>query len=284
MQPESLDRLNHPQMEYYRDIYKDSERWNGVDSLKDKTVIVYGEQGYGDNIQFMRYIPRLKEEGCKIILHVRATLHRLFEQLDVDGIFDRDDDNLPEHDYHIPSMSMPFHFDNPEVECPYLKVDEVMNLSELELGECFKIGICWEGNPEHSNNKIRCCPLIKFQRITDKFPNVKLFTLQKAISRRVLLLGAENVEFYASEIDDYHDTASLVNAMDLVVTIDTSILHLVGAMNKHAYGLLSFDCDHRWKIPEITWYPSVKLIFQDKTRDWNTVFDKLEVELEKVIG
>jgi len=284
MQPESLDRLNHPNMEYYRETYKDSERWNGVDSIEGKTVLVYCEQGYGDIIQFARYIPKLKQKGCKVILHCPETLHRIFGCLGVDGMHERYDDNLPEHDYHAMSMSLPFHFDDPSAEFPYLTVDETKDLSELELGDCFKVGIAWEGNPNHSNNKVRCCPLIKYKRITDKFPNVKLFTLQKAYMRRDLLVGADTMELYASAAEDFYDTGMLVNAMDAIITIDTSILHLCGAMNKQGFGLLSTECDPRWELEGVNWYPSIKMIQQDRPKDWDGVFDRLEVELNKIIG
>jgi len=283
MQPECLDRLSHSKMEYYRDTYKNSERWNGDDSLDGKTVIVYCEQGFGDNLQFVRYIPRLKEENCKVVLHCSQFLHRLFEQFEVEQMIDRDDPNIPDHDYHIPSMSLPFHFDNPEVDFPYLSVSETTDISDLGLpDDAFKIGIGWEGNPEHSNNDERCCCLRFFKEKFQPFPQIKPFVMQKLIHDKELIYGCENMELYGSEIGDFYDTAKLINAMDLIITVDTSILHLAGAMNKKTIGLLSFKCDPRWDVTGINWYPSVTLHRQKYDGDWQSAFDA--IDLETIIG
>lgn len=281
MQPECLDRLSHPKMEYYRDTYENSERWNGADLLSGKTVIVYCEQGHGDIIQFSRYIPRLQEENCTVILHCPQPLHRLFEQFNVEMI-DRDNPHVPKHDYHIPSMSLPFHFDNPVVETPYLHVDEVMDLSDAELPEdSFKIGISWEGNPNHSNNDERCCCLHLFRNLFEPFPQIKPFMLKKYVHDPELMYGCENMEIYGAEIDDFYDTAKLINAMDLVICVDTSVLHLAGAMGKKAYGLLSYNCDPRWEVAEMDWYPNVTLLRQKHEADWNSVFES--IDLSKVL-
>lgn len=273
MQPECLDRLSHAKMEFYRDCYKDSERWNGIESLAGKKVVVYCEQGYGDIIQFARYIPFLKKEGCEVVLHCPEALNRLFAEFGCEMI-DRYNPHIPEHDYHIPSMSLPFDLGNPEVTFPYLHVDEMMDLSEAQLPKgCVKIGIGWEGNPEHSNNDERCCPLMHFKRLTEKLPNAKLFTLHPVFHNSDYVLGAEDMELYGATLDDFYDTAKLINAMDMVVTVDTSVLHLAGALNKKTFGLLSYQHDPRWDI-DVNWYPSIQLLRQRYEDDWDGIFEE----------
>lgn len=273
---ENLDRLSHPKMAWYRELYKDSERWNGVDCLAGKTVIVYGEQGYGDILQFVRYVPRLKQEGCAVCIQCPTPLHRLFEQLGVD-LIDRDNDQLPEHDYHIPSMSLPFVLNERDVEMPYLKVDEKADLSEL--GDSFKIGIAWEGNPEHSNAEERNCPL-GFFRTLESLP-AKMIMIQRGIGCAELTTGCGDMELYGFPIEDFYDTAKIMNSLDYVVTVDTSILHLAGSLGKPTIGLLSYVSDPRWNI-DVDWYPSITLLRQSFPNDWEGVLAQAKAELQKL--
>lgn len=281
MQPECLDRLSHAKMEYYRDVYQDSERWNGIEPLAGKKVIVYCEQGYGDIIHFARYFSFLKNYDCEVVLHCPEALHRLFKSFGYEMI-DRSDPHIPDHNYHIPSMSLPFNLDNPEISFPYLHVDDVTDLSEAEFPDnSVKIGIGWEGNPEHSNNSERCCPLIYFKQLTEKHPNIKMFTLHKVFHESNLIIGSEEMELYGADLDDFYDTAKLINALDFVVTVDTSVLHLAGALDKPTYGLLSYRCDPRWEIQGVNWYPSIELLKQKYEDDWGLLFEELEEKLGK---
>jgi hypothetical protein len=272
MHAECLDRLYHPKMEYYRQVYKDSERWNGVDELTNKTVIVYCEQGNGDIIQFIRYVPFLQER-CKVILHCPACLHPLFSQFNAE-MLDKDDDVLPTHDYHIPSMSLPFVLNQIDAKFPYLKTEEKEDLSEHDG---MKIGIAWEGNPDHSNNDDRNCPLFQFHVLQK--PTTKLFSLQPRINDVNLISGCEDMELYGSHLEDYLDTAKLINALDFIVSVDTSVLHLAGAMGKETYGLLSYKCDPRWEVKQ--WYPDLSIIRQTMPGDWDGVFCELMSELKE---
>jgi hypothetical protein len=274
MLPECQSRLSHPKMEYYREVYKHSERWNGIDSLDGKTIIVYCEQGFGDTIQFCRYFSLFK--NCEVILHCPLKLHRLLSQFKFKMI-DRNDPNIPKHDFHVLSMSLPFCFEEGvEIKHPYIHITEKTDLHELNLpDDIIKIGIKWEGNPEHSNNEIRCCPLIFFKKLADKFPKIKFFALHNVFHNLSYLDGCDDLELYSSTSEDFYDTAMFINAMDMIITTDTSALHLAGALNKKTIGLLSNPCDERWNI-NINWYPSVEFIKQDLEGDWELVFYKLE--------
>ena len=280
MQSECLDRLNYDEMEYYRKVYENSQRWNGIEPLDGKKVVIYCEQGFGDIIHFSRYFKFLKQHNCAITLHCPKALHRLFSEFNCPMI-DRDESDIPHHDFHILSMSLPFNLDSPNIEFPYLHINNATDISELQLPQkSIKVGIAWEGNPNHSNNDERCCPLIYFKKLADQFTNLKMFTLHKTLHDPNWIIGSEDMELYGSDLIDFQDTAELIMAMDLVISIDTSVLHLAGALNKPSYGLLSLNCDHRWKI-DVDWYPSIKLIQQKYEDDWQGVFEDLQQELSK---
>ncbi len=269
-----LERIYAEKMSFYRDVYKNSPRWLGRTSLKDKIIIIYCEQGFGDIFQFIRYIPSIKEHGCKVILHCPKELHNILKYCDIDEFLDKDCNNLPSHDYHILSMSIPFVVQEKEIEFPYINYPHKANLSEFVND--FKIGIAWEGNPDHSNNYERNCPLYNFKFLTK---HAKLFMLQKQINIPEYSADCEDLELHSIEITDFTDTASLINSLNLVISVDTSVLHLAGAMNKRTIALLSFQHDPRWKIRD--WYKSVSFIKQDKKYNWESVFRQLSEQMPK---
>lgn len=264
MQPEYLDRLFHPKMEFYREVYKDSPRWEGFDPIQGKDVIVYCEQGFGDIIQFARYIPYLKSRDCRIHMHLPVGLHRLFiENLQfIDSVFDKESPDLPPHDCHILSMSLPFVLGIVDVDVPYIKVPESMPLESKK----FKVGIAWEGNPKHSNAGQRNCPLGVFRKLM-KIEDIELYMIQKQIHDYNLVKDCDDLEILGTEIDDFQDTARLINSMNLIVSVDTSVLHLAGAMGKRTVGLLGKQKDPRWESG-VNWYPSIKFIEQPVPGDW----------------
>ena len=279
MQPEYTERLLHPKMEYYRECYKESERWDGESDLNGKTVIIYGEQGYGDIIQFIRYVPLLKQKyECNIILHIPACLHSIIKGLDGEyTCIDKNENlNMPNHDYHIPSMSLPFLLGTYIGDNSYLKITEKENLPDFQ--DCFKIGVAWEGNPNHSNNYDRCCPLGVFRKLHD-MPKTKLFMIQPNIHNEQLIEGSNDLELYGIELKDFKSTARLLNSMDIVVSVDTAVMHLAGALGKRTYCLLSHNHDTRWDL-NIDWYPTVKFIKQKKAGDWLGISSEIGMHVE----
>jgi ADP-heptose:LPS heptosyltransferase len=275
-------RLSSPLMEKYRELFSQSQQWKGTDSLTNKRVVVYCEQGFGDIIQFARYFKHLKDDlDAYIILYAHSELRRLLQHL-ADEFIDKElCEKLPDHDYHVLSMSLPFILGEHGtllMSAPYINVPDVNNVEGYE--SCFKIGIAWEGNPTHSNNLDRCCPLEYFAQLAE-IPNTQLFILQNRIHNHKLLKNCDNLDICGAELNDFWDTAALINAMDIVITVDTSVLHLAGAMGKQTYGLLSFRHDPRWGVQN--WYPSVKLITQKRAGDWDSVFDELFKQLNAPI-
>jgi ADP-heptose:LPS heptosyltransferase len=130
----------------------------------------------------------------------------------------------------------------------------------------FKIGIAWEGNPNHSNNHDRCCPLGVFRKLHD-MPNTKLFMIQPKIQNEKLIEGSSDLEIFGTEVTDFKSTAKLLNSLDVIVSVDTAVMHLAGALGKRTYCLLSHNHDPRWDL-DINWYPTVKFIKQKFAGDW----------------
>jgi hypothetical protein len=256
-------------MEFYRHVYKNSPRWDGIKDIAGERVIIYFEQGLGDSIQFSRYIPLFQQYGCKLAFHCPQSMFRLFQQFNPEMMLSESETNLPDHACHILSMSLPFCTPRDKAVVPYINVSEKKDLEEHK--PFFKIGIAWEGNPEHSNNMERSCPLIQFRKLLSD--NVRLFMIQNKVHTMSLLGGAKHTPLYSVEIKDFLDTAELMNALDLVISVDTSPLHLAGAMGKNAIGLLSHRYDPRWDYGD--WYPSIDLIKQKEDGDWNGVFHEV---------
>lgn len=265
MVSEDLRRIVHPKMEYYRYVFRHSKRWNREEN---KRVIVYCEQGYGDIIQFSRYIPYLKDRCSEVILYCPKALHRLFEQFDCQ-LTDKKVEDLPPHDFHVLSLSLPFVLDKWDITAPYIQVAETE-----ETPICFKnlvkIGVAWEGNQNNEMSPLRDCPYSYFKSLISD--NSALFMLQRGSDSLTDDLLNE-IPINGIQINDFYDTARLINAMDIVVSVDTAVLHLAGAMGKPTFGLLSHQPDYRWSISN--WYDSVTLIKQKKTDDWDKVFTSL---------
>jgi len=249
-------------MAYYRELYKNSEFWDG--KTKNCTIIVYCEQGFGDIIQFARYLPYLQEN--KVILHCPQELHRLLRPFNCD-LLDKKNSTLPKHDFHVLMMSLPSVLGLSTVPAnPYLSVKE-----KTVKNNKFKIGIAWEGNPDHSNNSTRSCPLKHFKCLQEK--NTELYMISKKIHDQTLLEECENLEIFGSNYFDFLDTAKMINSMDIIVSVDTSVLHLAGAMGKKTFALLSSHHDDRWNVA--TWYNSVILLKQKQLDYWEPIFEEL---------
>lgn len=259
------ERINAPYMEYYRHIYHLSPRWDGKSSLKGKKVIVYCEQGFGDIIQFLRYLPNLEKHNCDIVLNCPKALHPIVSY----DVIDKDGSTLPKHDYHILSLSLPFLLHSQMNNIPYIKYSHKADLEEHKNN--VKIGIAWEGSLANPNNINRCCPLKYFKPLLGK--DVSLFMLHNSINMPKLTEGVE-FDIFGIPINDFGDTASLINALDFVVSVDTAILHLAGAMGVKTYGLLGSNPDPRWAISN--WYDSVRLI---RTNDWEDSINNVIIDL-----
>jgi hypothetical protein len=259
---DNLLRLNSPKMVNYHYLYCNSVRWNGDRPLKGKRVILYGEQGCGDVIQFLRYIPYLLKQECELYIHAHAALRSLVEyNFKIAGWIDKEgDESLPPHDYHILSLSMPFLLG-------FIPTAAYLTAPEKPI-EGFdgkvKIGIAWEGNPSHTNNFERSCPLKWFKALLKD--DAEFFMIQREPNLNWFLRDAEEFPLNGVEQHSFLDTAALIKQMDFIVTVDTAALHVAGALGIPTFGLMSRYHDPRWKVGN--WYPSLMILRQARCDDW----------------
>jgi tetratricopeptide (TPR) repeat protein len=247
-------------------------------SFKGQTLVVFCEQGYGDAIQFMRFIPMLKR-GCKVVVCCSLHLASLFEKCEgVEGVVYKETMfGIPHYDYHLPIMSIPYLLNYHKIpDTPYIKGESTRFVQD---GNHYRVGICWKGNPNHPNDSKRSVELNQFFGIS-QIPGVRLYSLQKASApadqKQVLNLN----ELLEPE-DDFGVTAGLINSMDLVISVDTAVLHLAGAMGKEAWGLIPRKPDWRWGLDERSpWYPTIKLYRQEEENNWRSVFKAVKEDLK----
>jgi hypothetical protein len=199
-------------------------------------------------------------------------------------------EDLPPHDCHCSIMSLPYLLGKRIPTERYL-----VSLKQIDLGgysDSFKIGIVWAGNPQHPNDAKRSCRLANFRGIHD-LPSVKLFSLVKDTRPRIYRLNPNPIDLtdgtddmkivdMAPLMNTFADTAAIINSLDLVISVDTAVLHLAGAMGKPTWALLPWSCDWRWLQSgnETIWYPSVRIFRQTQPGDWNSVFSQLEKEIQ----
>jgi len=265
--------------------------WDGSD-LKGKTLLIHQEQGFGDMIQFARYIPMAKARGGTVVLEVQPELSRLFSTLPgVDKVVNRGSP-LPKFDFFIPMMSLAKVFattkETVPVDIPYLTPPD-MHAVQLpaSLERQRQIGIVWAGKPTHQNDKNRSCRFTDFIELLG-VPGVTVYSLQKGpreaditengCSALVLNLG--------NRLDDFADTAAVIQQLDMVITVDTSVAHLAGALGKPVWVLVPFAPDWRWMTETDTspWYPTMRLFRQKKYGEWDSVFVEVRRALREELG
>lgn len=293
----------YEQTKFWHRLYEPEKKWDGKQSLKGKTILLHAEQGTGDMIHFFRYVPLVKALEARIVVHCWESLASLFRP-HVDEIYTTDPSQIPvywqrdegfeipQYDFHASVVSLPYLLQNPPIPgTPYLSTSKRINTDDYS--DYFKIGIVWAGNPQHPNDPLRSCRLARFRPIHD-LPGVKLFSLQKDSRPRAyrfmpapvdLTEGAEDMKIVdMSELmDDFESTAAVINSLDLVITVDTAVLHLAGALGRPAWALIPFNTDWRWKITGETteWYSSVRLFRQPARGDWDSVFNQVLKELQE---
>lgn len=263
--------------------------WNGED-IVGKTLLILHEQGIGDCFQFIRYAIYLKQQGVNVIVSNAKELHDFMSfNLEQYGIYCVSDGELVSFDYYCSIMSLPYLTKIDYIKCnnPYLFHNNFYQLNYIEsiTSKTVNIGIFWQSNSE-SKTPLRDIPLEKFSAI---FTHQKLsfHCLQKDISERdkEILSQHKNVTLYDKYIHNFFDTSYLISKMDLVITVDTSIAHLSGAMNKPTWVLLSYKADFRWGVNKTScvWYDSVRLFRQRLDYEWKPVIQEIKQEMGLLI-
>ncbi|MBV8664991.1 MAG: glycosyltransferase family protein [Burkholderiaceae bacterium] len=265
-------------------------QWSGQD-LQDKTVLLHAEQGLGDTLQFCRYAPLVAARGARVLLQAPSALKRLLTGLPGVAQLMAEGEVLPAFDYHCPMLSLPLAFgtclSSIPARVPYLTVTS--NAADawrknLEAMDIPRIGIAWAGNPQHRHDRWRSIALEHFLDLADG--NQTFHCLQKDISVTDLSLLETRADVYRHALNDFSDTAALIMALDLVITVDTAVAHLAGALGKPVWLLLPFQADWRWltQREDSPWYPTMRLFRQTVREDWGSVFAAVRQALARRFG
>ncbi len=259
--------------------------WDGSD-LEGRNILLCAEQGYGDTIQFIRYAPLVKEKGGYVTFECYPALLRLLANFPgIDQIVEwrNSGENF---DVYAPLMSLPHilrtSLNTIPAKIPYLWFQEKQNPEKFEL-ETYKIGIVWAGSATRKNDRFRSTSLVNFLSLQD-LSGVSLYSLQKQIPERdIETLKNSHIQDLSYLLNDFADTAEMITKFDLIITVDTAVAHLAGAMGKQVWVLLSFAPDWRWMLDrnDTPWYSTMRLFRQQKIDDWEGVFERVKFELKK---
>ena len=263
--------------------------WLGAQALKNKTILLYSEQGLGDTLQFCRYATEVAALGANVLLKVQPSLVQLLA--DLEGVTQvlQEDSPLPAFDYHCPLMSLPLAFKTDlhsiPSRIPYIRSDAARVAAWREkLGPRSKprVGLVWRGSATHENDHNRSMALSEILPLICDW--AEWVSLQKDVAEfdAPLLASRADVRRFGGDLENFADTAALLELMDVVVTVDTSVAHLAGAMGKAVCILLPFNPDWRWLLAreDSVWYPSARLFRQPAIGDWTTPIRRLREELE----
>jgi tetratricopeptide (TPR) repeat protein len=265
--------------------------WRG-EPLNGARILLHAEQGFGDAIQFMRYAPMVKAAGGTVILDVKPSLARLAKQLHGVAEHSVTGDPLPLFQWQCPLLSLPLAFktnlDSIPAETPYLRPPEdarqqATSMAWPEHGK--RIGLVWSGNPEYTEDRHRSIPLAEFAPLFE-MEDMKFFSLQFGSAARQASAIETPVSDLTTTIKDFADTAALIDQLDLVISVDTAVAHLAGALGKPIWTLLPFAPDWRWMLDrsDSPWYPTMRLFRQPRRDDWASVIEEVRRALAKLAG
>lgn len=254
-------------------------RWDGGD-ITGRTLLLHAEQGIGDTLQFVRYAPLLARRGAHVVVLCQPPLKRLLMEMDDISVV-ADGEPLPEFDLQLPLMSLPRVLGTTlatiPVDMPYLRADPVDVRAwgkKLDDKDHFKIGLVWAGNRRHLNDCNRSCTLAAFAPLA-AVSGIRLYSLQKDEAAAEIRNAPANMRLVAlgNELVDFADTAAAITCLDLVITVDTAVAHLAGALARPAWLLLPLAPDWRWMLAreDSPWYPSLRLFRQSQAGDWSGV-------------
>jgi tetratricopeptide (TPR) repeat protein len=265
--------------------------WLGEYPLRGRTILLHAEQGLGDTIQFARYVRLLARTGAKIVLEVQPQLKALLGQTDgVCAVVARGEP-LPSFDVHCPLGSLPLALKTEPAtiptEVPYLRADDAHIAKwcpRLEALGRPRVAVAWSGNAQHMNDRNRSIPLSHLAPLWS-IDSVRFVAVQRDLrSGDAELLAREpRVTQIGTQLDDFADTAAVLALVDLVITVDTSVAHLAGAMGRPVWILVPFSPDWRWTLSgdSSRWYATARLFRQSSLGDWDSVMERLRSELHR---
>lgn len=268
-------KLNHPKISL--------PLWSGEENLRGKKIYIYVEQGYGDMIQFSRYLKLITDMGAEIFINFPKVLAKLFANFEK-IVLVSDNSFLQKVDYYCPLMSLPNKFKTTLENIPDPLVFQNFPFKKSYSSIFKKVGIVWRGSKTNINDKVRSINLRKFDDILRL--NLEFHSFQIDHNKGELsFLNEYKVLSYDEKIEDFLDTAKLVHSMDLIITVDTAIAHLAGTLNKSCWLMLPFHADFRWMLETdlSPWYKSLRIFRQKELDNWDSVISNIYKELTEKI-
>lgn len=255
--------------------------WKG-EGIAGRTILFYAEQGLGDTIQFVRYLPMLRERGANVWLACQPELYGIlgdFAQLLRHG------QAIPRHDFQCPLLDLAMVVPDAPAQPPYLKADSASSQKWWQRLGARKgkprVGLVWAGRPEHREDARRSVRLENLTPILN-VPDIEFFSLQKGPAAGQA--AGFPITDLSSELQDFSDTAAIIEQLDLIVTVDTAVAHLAGAMGKAAWVLLAQVPDWRWMLEreDSPWYPTLRMFRQSRRGDWSEPIARVAMEIAKL--
>jgi tetratricopeptide (TPR) repeat protein len=287
-------------LEYYRTINKSKfppvssqSLWDGSD-ISGKTILLFEESGFGDTIQFVRYSSMAANTGAQVILVCHKELKPLLQNMNPSHPVFSFDESLPHFHFHCPLLRLPLLFktnlDNIPHEIPYfhipLELQQQWNKKLMGNRQGLKVGLAWGGNPRLKRNRYRSCPLTDFIPLF-RLPDITFFSLQKGPAAEQINNQPEIIHIidYTEEMHDFSDTAAFILNLDLIISVDTAVAHLAGALGKPVWTLLQYAPEWRWMLDreDSPWYPTMRLFRQTEPGDWNSVMRRVTDDLKALL-
>lgn len=271
-------RLRRPNRPVHHDEIR---QWRGED-IEGKTILVWAEQGLGDSLQFLRYLPLVKQAGARVVFECQARLKPLLADMPgIDELYARPEP-LPAVDFQVPLMSLPAVTQTavipPPAVLPVPTAAQQRWRAEVQRLAGPRIGLCWLANPKSPSGALRSAPLAHLLALTD-IPGATFVSLQREVAPSdAAALRSHGVVQLEQDGDTIADTAAIIQELDLVISVDTMIAHLAATLNRPTCLLLPFAADWRWTYSGETtaWYPSARLFRQRTPGDWKELVGRLK--------
>ena len=266
--------------------------WDGTADLAGKTILLHSEQGFGDAIQFARYAPLLAAQGARVIVGAHAPLRPVLATIDSVSAVIVNGDEMPAVDFHCPLMSLPAllgtNLETIPSDVPYVRSDATLAAQwaqRLGPAKRMRVGLAWAGSPTHEEDARRSIPLSLLEPLLAVPGEFHCLTrdIRDGDSERMQRWG---VGFHGHELPSFSETAALIQSMDLVISVDTSIAHLAGALAKPLWLLISDPPEWRWMIgrSDSPWYPTARLFRQRDRGNWAEVIARVRLELTGMVA
>ncbi len=273
----------------YRQL--DIRRWKG-EELAGRRILLFYEQGYGDSLHFVRYASKVVPLASAVILWVQEPLGKLLsDSLPGVTILTKEPIQPEQYDFACPLPSLPFVFNTVEENIPrtipYIRPRQSVAekwrkiLDQRDGGHQYRVGIAWAGNPRHANDHNRTITVALFETLLD-MGDINWVSLQVGDQAKDLTESLKGVVDFSQQLVDFSETAGIIDNLDLIITVDSAVAHLAGAMGKKTWTLLPFAPDWRWQLEreDSPWYPTMRLFRQQSFNNWQEVFVRVKTALK----